>query len=153
MEARAIARQARVSPMKARRVVNLIRGLGVEEAQNVLTFAPQGASEPVLKVLNSAVANAANNQQMDTRDLVVVEAFVHDDMGHRQEESEVRSRADGNPFTFGGFIGAARIHDNQFHAAFYRFDESACRPCSGDIRPERTTKGKEVLAILYVRNR
>ena len=55
MEARAIARNARVSPMKARRVINLIRGLNVDDAQNVLTFAPQGASEPVLKLLNSEI--------------------------------------------------------------------------------------------------
>ena len=94
MEARAIARNMRVSPMKARRVINLIRGLGVENAQNVLTFAPQGASEPVLKLLNSAVANAGNNQQMDIRDLVVVEAFV--DEGPTAKR--IRPRAQGRAY-------------------------------------------------------
>jgi len=94
MEARAIARNVRVSPMKARRVINLIRGLGVADAQNVLTFAPQGASEPVLKLLNSAVANAANNQQMDTRDLVVAEAFV--DEGPTMKR--IRPRAQGRAY-------------------------------------------------------
>ena len=71
MEARAQARRVRVSPMKARRVVDLIRGLPTAEAQAVLQFAPQSASEPVLKVLNSAIANAANNHQMDERELVI----------------------------------------------------------------------------------
>lgn len=94
MEARAIARNARVSPMKARRVIDLIRGLDVENAQNVLTFAPQGASEPVLKLLNSAVANAGNNQQMDIRDLVVVEAFV--DEGPTAKR--IRPRAQGRAY-------------------------------------------------------
>ena len=58
MEARAKARYVRVTPRKARRVVDLIRGLPAEEAQAVLEFAPQSASEPVGKVLASAIANA-----------------------------------------------------------------------------------------------
>jgi large subunit ribosomal protein L22 len=58
MEARAKARYVRVTPRKARRVVDLIRGLPAEEAQAVLEFAPQAASDPVGKVLASAIANA-----------------------------------------------------------------------------------------------
>jgi large subunit ribosomal protein L22 len=58
MEARAMARYVRVTPRKARRVVDLIRGLPADEAQAVLAFAPQSASDPVGKVLASAVANA-----------------------------------------------------------------------------------------------
>src|ERR1700744_3614101 len=58
MEARAKARYVRVTPRKARRVVDLIRGLPADEAQAVLAFAPQAASEPVGKVLASAIANA-----------------------------------------------------------------------------------------------
>src|SRR5437660_11642612 len=57
MEARAMARFVRVTPRKARRVVDLIRGLPAEEAQAVLAFAPQSASDPVGKVLASAIAN------------------------------------------------------------------------------------------------
>src|SRR6202522_54555 len=59
MEARAMARYVRVTPRKARRVVDLIRGLPADEAQAVLAFAPQSASDPVGKVLASAIANAA----------------------------------------------------------------------------------------------
>lgn len=61
MEAKASARFVRVTPMKARRVVNLIRGKQAEEALAILKFAPQAASEPVYKIVASAVANARNN--------------------------------------------------------------------------------------------
>ncbi|HKE51884.1 MAG TPA: 50S ribosomal protein L22 [Actinomycetes bacterium] len=76
MEAKARARYVRVAPMKARRVVDLIRGLPAAEAQAVLRFAPQAASEPVGKVLASAVANAEHNEQLDPATLVVREAYV-----------------------------------------------------------------------------
>jgi large subunit ribosomal protein L22 len=74
--ARAIARHVRISPMKARRVVNLVRGLPAKEALTVLRFAPQAASEPVYKVLASAVANAENNERLDPDSLLVAEAYV-----------------------------------------------------------------------------
>jgi len=50
----AVARQVRVSPMKARRVVDMVRGMSVEDALVTLKFAPQAASDPVYKVLASA---------------------------------------------------------------------------------------------------
>ena len=74
--ARASARHVRVSPMKARRVVNLVRGLPAREALTVLQFAPQAASEPVYKVLASAIANAENNERLDPDSLLVAEAYV-----------------------------------------------------------------------------
>ena len=74
--ARAIARHVRVSPMKARRVVNLVRGLPAREALTVLRFAPQAASDQVYKVLASAIANAENNERLDPDALLVSEAFV-----------------------------------------------------------------------------
>ncbi|MFI0417650.1 50S ribosomal protein L22 [Spongiactinospora gelatinilytica] len=76
MEARAQARFVRVTPQKARRVVDLIRGLPASEAQAVLQFAPQAASEPVYKVLSSAVANAEHNLKLDRETLVVSRAYV-----------------------------------------------------------------------------
>jgi large subunit ribosomal protein L22 len=76
MEARAQARFIRVTPRKARRVVDLIRGLPAAEAQAVLRFAPQGASEPVGKVLNSAIANAEHNFNLATDTLFVSKAYV-----------------------------------------------------------------------------
>src|SRR3954452_12750354 len=76
MEARAQARYARVTPRKARRVVDLIRGMQAAEAQAVLRFAPQAASEPVFKVLSSAIANAEHNNKLDADTLWVSRAWV-----------------------------------------------------------------------------
>jgi large subunit ribosomal protein L22 len=74
--ARAVARHVRISPTKARRVVNLVRGLPAKDALTVLQFATQAASEPVYKVLASAIANAENNERLDPDSLLVSEAFV-----------------------------------------------------------------------------
>jgi large subunit ribosomal protein L22 len=74
--AAARARYVRVSPMKARRVVDLVRGLRGTEALDVLRFAPQSASEPVYKVLDSAMANAVHNEGLTRESLWVAEAFV-----------------------------------------------------------------------------
>jgi large subunit ribosomal protein L22 len=74
--ARAVARHVRLSPNKARRVINLVRGLPAKEALTVLQFAPQAASEQVYKVLASAIANAENNERLDPDALLVREAFV-----------------------------------------------------------------------------
>ncbi|MEO3787040.1 50S ribosomal protein L22 [Actinocorallia sp. B10E7] len=76
MEARAQARFIRVTPRKARRVVDLIRGLPAAEAQAVLRFAPQAASEPVGKVLDSAIANATHNFNLPQDTLVVARTWV-----------------------------------------------------------------------------
>ena len=72
----AVARFARVTPMKARRVVDLVRGQGVDEALAVLRFAPQAAAETVYKVLESAVANAETTEGLDRSALVVTKAKV-----------------------------------------------------------------------------
>lgn len=74
--ARAVARYVRLSATKARRVVNLVRGLPAKEALTVLQFAPQAASEPVYKVLASAIANAENNERLDPDALLVSAAYV-----------------------------------------------------------------------------
>ena len=72
-----MARYVRVTPRKARRVVDLIRGMPADEAQAVLQFAPQSASDPVGKVLASAIANAGqSSQQADAGSLVVSRAWV-----------------------------------------------------------------------------
>ena len=93
MEARAQARYVRVTPMKARRVVDLIRGLPASDAQALLRFAPQAASEPIGKVLDSAIANAANNYAADTRSLVVSEAFVDEGPTFKRFQPRAQGRA------------------------------------------------------------
>ena len=74
--ARAVARYVRTSASKARRVVNLVRGLPAKEALTVLRFAPQQASVPVYKVVASAIANAENNEQLDPDSLLISAAYV-----------------------------------------------------------------------------
>jgi large subunit ribosomal protein L22 len=70
------ARYVRATPMKVRRVVELIRGRSAEDALNVLRYAPQAASEPVAKVLASAVANAENNLELDPETLWISQVYV-----------------------------------------------------------------------------
>jgi large subunit ribosomal protein L22 len=70
------ARYVRATPMKVRRVVDLIRGRSAADALAVLQFAPQAASEPVAKVLASAVANAENNLELDPETLWISKAYV-----------------------------------------------------------------------------
>jgi len=76
MEARAKARYVRVTPRKARRVVDLIRGMPAEEAQATLRFATQSASDDVRKVLDSAIANAGQARAVDASSLTVSRAWV-----------------------------------------------------------------------------
>ena len=74
--AMARVRYARVSPTKARRVIDLVRGMPAQEALQILKFAPQDVSETVYKVLASAVANAEHNGHLDPDSLFVSEAYV-----------------------------------------------------------------------------
>jgi large subunit ribosomal protein L22 len=70
------AKYVRMTPMKCRRVLDVVRGMPVQAALDVLRFQPQAASEPIGKVLASAVANAENNKQLDPRTLFVSQAYV-----------------------------------------------------------------------------
>ena len=76
MEAKAIARYVRVSPRKARVVVDLVRGKSVPQAQEILAFTNRGIAETVEKVLNSAVANAENLHYVRPEALYVKECYV-----------------------------------------------------------------------------
>ena len=92
--ASAIARFVRVSPTKARRVINLVRGRSVADALDILRWTPQAASEPVAKVIASAAANAQNNNGLDPATLVV--ATVYADGGPTAKR--IRPRAQGRAF-------------------------------------------------------
>ena len=96
---RAQAKHVRVTPMKARRLVDVIRGMRAEEALAVLQFSPQSASEPVYKVVASAVANARfiaerDSRRLDVGDLFVAQAYV--DEGPTLKR--FRPRAQGRAF-------------------------------------------------------
>ena len=79
MESYAIAKMQRISPIKARLVIDLIRGKDVNEAKTILINYNTKASKLILNVLNSAIANAINNDGADEKKLFVSEARV--DMG------------------------------------------------------------------------
>jgi large subunit ribosomal protein L22 len=98
MEAKAQARHVRVTPQKARRVVDLIRGKQASEAVAVLQFAPQAASDPVRKVLESAIANARvaadkASQAFDERTLVISAAFVDEGPTMKRFRPRAQGRA------------------------------------------------------------
>ncbi|HEX6197790.1 MAG TPA: 50S ribosomal protein L22 [Jiangellaceae bacterium] len=112
MEARAHARYVRVSPMKARRVVDVIRGMKADEAIAMLQYAPQAAAEPVRKVIASAVANAENNDGLDPDSLYIAQAYADEGPTMRR----FRPRAHGR---------AARIRKRTSHITIVVSEEAA----------------------------
>ena len=99
MEAIARVRNIRITPQKARRVVNLIRGKQANEALGLLKFQPQAASEPIYKVVASAVANAkvkgeSSGAIVDEDDLVISKAYVDEGVTLKR----FRPRAQGRAF-------------------------------------------------------
>jgi large subunit ribosomal protein L22 len=98
VESIARVRHIRVTPQKARRVVDLIRGKQAVEALAILKFAPQGASEPVYKLVASAMANArvkadADNSYLDEQDLYVSRAFVDEGTTLKRFQPRAQGRA------------------------------------------------------------
>ena len=98
VESIARVKHIRVTPTKARRVVNMIRGKQAVEALAILKFAPQGASEPVYKLVASAIANAkvkadAENSYLDEQDLFVAEAFVDEGTTLKRFQPRAQGRA------------------------------------------------------------
>ena len=77
MEARAVLRYARISPRKVKIVIDLIRNKSVAEAIGIINNTPKAASEYLIKLLNSAVANATNNHNMDIEKLYVAEVYAN----------------------------------------------------------------------------
>ena len=98
VESIARVKHIRVTPTKARRVVNMIRGKQAAEALAILKFAPQGASEPVYKLVASAIANArvkadAQNSYLDEQDLYVSRAFVDEGATLKRFQARAQGRA------------------------------------------------------------
>ena len=98
VESTARVRHIRVTPQKARRVVALIRGKQAQEALAILKFAPQGASEPVYKLVASAIANARvkadqSNTYLDEQDLYVSRAFVDEGTTLKRFQPRAQGRA------------------------------------------------------------
>ncbi|TDW87889.1 LSU ribosomal protein L22P [Kribbella pratensis] len=89
----AVARFVRVTPMKARRVVDLVRGLGVDDALATLKFAPQAAAATVYKVVDSAAANAEGTEHLNRADLVVAKAYVDEGPTLKRHRPRAQGRA------------------------------------------------------------
>jgi large subunit ribosomal protein L22 len=93
MKVHARASYIRQTPSKVRLVLDLVRGLPVEEARNVLDFTNRRASVPVRKVLESAVANASHNHALDANELHIVEAFADEGPTLKRFKARARGRA------------------------------------------------------------
>ena len=93
MRVRAHARFIRQSPYKVRQVLDLVRGLPVQEADQILSFTARAAAEPVRKVLRSAVANAEHNHALDADELIVAEAYADEGPTLRRWRPRARGRA------------------------------------------------------------
>ncbi|WP_106819629.1 50S ribosomal protein L22 [Janibacter massiliensis] len=98
MEAMARARFLRVTPQKARRVVDMVRGQDTTTALATLRFSPQGASEPVLKIVESAIANLKvkadqEGRAFDERNLVITRAFVDEGPTMKRFRPRAQGRA------------------------------------------------------------
>jgi large subunit ribosomal protein L22 len=89
----AVARFQRITPMKARRVVDMVRGLPVDEALALLQFAPQAASETVYKIVESAIANAETTEGLDASDLVISKATVDEGPTMKRWRPRAQGRA------------------------------------------------------------
>ncbi|SDU89335.1 50S ribosomal protein L22 [Jiangella alkaliphila] len=121
MEARAQARFVRVTPMKARRVVDLIRGMDADEASALLRFAPQAAAEPVRKVIESAIANADDLAGTARETLVIAQAYVDDGPTMKR----FRPRAHGR---------ASRINKRTCHITVIVDDKASIAASKGGAR-------------------
>ncbi|MFV1969611.1 MAG: 50S ribosomal protein L22 [Acidimicrobiia bacterium] len=93
MNARAQAKHVRQSPYKVRRVLDLVRGLPVDEARVVLDFTNRKAADTIKKVLDSAIANAEHNFALDAEELYVQEAYADEGPTLKRWRPRARGRA------------------------------------------------------------
>ncbi len=94
MQVSATAKRLSISPQKARLVVDQVRGKPVSDALDILNFSSRKGAELVRKVLESAIANAENNEGADIDELKVSEAFVNEGMTMKRIKTRAKGRAD-----------------------------------------------------------
>ena len=94
-EARAIAKNVRVTPRKVRLVIDLVRGLPVKQALGILSNVNRAASEPVMKVIKSAAANATNNFGMDEDALYIAEIYANEGLRMKRYLPRAKGSASG----------------------------------------------------------
>ncbi|MDY5730617.1 MAG: 50S ribosomal protein L22 [Eubacteriales bacterium] len=93
---RATVKNVRIPSSKVGIVIDLIRGKNVDDARNVLNFTPRAASPVVLKLLDSAIANAVNNQELDRKALYIAEIYANE--GPTMKRFVARSRGSASPW-------------------------------------------------------
>jgi large subunit ribosomal protein L22 len=146
-ETKATLRYLRTSPYKVREVLGLIRGLEVEEAQRVLRFSDRGPARDVLKVLNSAVANADHTLNLPADELYVSVAFADEGPTIKRWRPRARGRATRiRKRTSHITVVVARLTDEQLQARRRR--EAAAVPGGRrrGVLPGRRRKGEEEAA-------
>ncbi len=94
MQVRAVSKRVRISPQKARLVADQVRGKPVAEALDILTFSTKKGAGLVRKVLESAIANAENNEAADVDELTVSEIFVDQGFTMKRIKPRAKGRAD-----------------------------------------------------------
>lgn len=94
MEAKAVAKYIRMSPRKARHVIDLIRGKNINEALAILKFTPNKAADPITKVVKSAAANAEHNLELDKERLYIAEAYIDQGPTLKRYKPRAMGRAD-----------------------------------------------------------
>ena len=94
-EARAIAKNVRITPRKARLVMDLVRGKNVKEALGILNNVNRAASEPVMKLIKSAAANATNNFGMDEDSLYIAQIWANDGLRMKRCLPRAKGSASG----------------------------------------------------------
>ena len=94
-EARAIAKNVRITPRKARLVMDLVRGKDVKEALGILSNVNRAASEPVMKLIKSAAANATNNFGMDADSLYIAQIWANDGLRMKRYLPRAKGSASG----------------------------------------------------------
>lgn len=94
MQVSATAKRLRVSPQKARLVVDLVRGKPVSDALDILNFSTQKAAGLVRKVVESAIANAENNAGADVDELKISEIYVNEGLTMKRIKPRAKGRAD-----------------------------------------------------------
>ena len=94
-EARAIAKNVRITPRKARLVMDLVRGKDVKDALGILMNTNRAASEPVIKLIKSAAANAVNNFGMDEESLYIAQIWANDGLRMKRYLPRAKGSASG----------------------------------------------------------
>ena len=96
MEAKAVLKTVRIAPLKARLVIDLIRGKNVAEAKSILVNQPQRAARVIEKVLNSSIANAVNNLKLNEENLFVKTCYVDEGIVMKRAKMDSRGHVGRN---------------------------------------------------------